>query len=281
MNKFFRGGLVLGGTVTIIYAAGFFLQAPWATLIWPIKSPRLSNIFISSILAAIGTPIVWIGLADEARAMVGGALNLLVTNVGFAAAAFTFQSRNPQPVMLIFGIFSSLMAVLCIGLVVYGQRKPFQDTKPVPGIVRDSFIVFAIALQVTSIALLTQRPNIFPWPLSGENSVMYGGIFLGAMWYFLYGVVYPVWSNARGQMIGFLAYDLVLIVPFVVHFQAIRPEMLTSLIVYTTVISYSGLLAVYFLFIHPATRFSFGRSGIISQDRNEEPGMSSHKASKT
>jgi hypothetical protein len=271
MNRLFRWVLVLGGAAAIIYAAGFFLQASWATLVWPIKSTRLSNIFISSILAAIGAPIVWIGLANEARAMVGGALNLLVTNAGFAASAFTFYSRNPQPSLLIFGVISCLIFIACIGLVIYGQRKPFLDTHRVPGIVRISFIIYAITLLLTSIALLARRPNVFPWALSGENSVMYGAIFLGAMWYFIYGVVYPVWSNARGQTIGFLAYDLVLIVPFILHFQGVRPEMLTSLIVYTAVISYSGLLALYYLFIHPATRFSFFRKTNISEERYKKP----------
>jgi hypothetical protein len=271
MNRIFRWALVLGGSLAILFAAGFFLQASWATMIWPVRSTRLSNIFISSILAAIGAPIIWIGLANEARAMVGGALNLLVTNAGLVASAFTFYRRNPQPVLLIFGMISCLIFMVCIGLVIYSRRKPFLDTQRVPALVRISFIVFALILLVTSIALLTRRPIVFPWTLASENSVMYGAIFLGAMWYFLYGVAYPVWSNARGQLIGFLAYDLVLIGPFVIYFQSVRPEMLTSLIVYTSVVSYSGLLAVYYLFIHPTSRFSFARKAAISQERHEKP----------
>jgi hypothetical protein len=270
MNRIFRWGMVVVGCVAILYAAGFFLQATWATLIWPVKSARLSNIFISSIFAAIGAPIIWIGLANEAHAMVGGALNLLVTNAGFAVSIFNLYSHNPQPPLLIFGVISSLVFVICIGLVIYASRKAFRDNHRLPAVVRVSFIGFSATLLVTSIALLARRPNIFPWPLVGENSVLYGAIFLGAMWYFLYGVAYPVWSNARGQMIGFLAYDLVLIVPFVIHFQDVRPEMLTSLIIYTTVVSYSGILAAYYLFIHPATRFSFARKANISQERYEK-----------
>jgi hypothetical protein len=227
----------------------------------------MSNIFVSSILAAIGAPIIWIGLANESRAMAGGALNLLVTGAGIAASTFTFYSRDPQPDFLLVGIFSSQLAIVCIGLLLYSQRKSFLDARPTPWIVRVSFIAFAIVLLLTSISLLAQRPNIFPWPLLAENSVMYGWIFLGAMCYFLYGVVYPVWSNARGQMIGFLAYDLVLIVPFLIHFTNVQPEMLTSLIIYTILVSYSGLLAGYYLFIHPTTRFSFARKISISQER--------------
>jgi hypothetical protein len=271
MNKIFRWVLVFGGSMAILFAAGFFLQASWATIIWPFRSARLSNIFISSILAAIGAPIVWIGLANEARAMLGGALNLLVTNAGFAASVFTFYIRNPQPALLIFGVISCLIFVACIGLVIYSLSKPFLNTQRLPVLVRISFVIFAATLLLTSIALLARRPNIFPWALSSENSVMYGAIFLGAMWYFLYGIAYPVWSNARGQMIGFLAYDLVLIVPFVIHFQAVQPEMRTSLIIYTIVVSYSGMLAAYYLFIHPATRFSLARKANISQEPDQRP----------
>jgi hypothetical protein len=50
--------------------------------------------------------------------------------------------------------------------------------------------------------------------------------------------------------LGFLAYDLVLIIPFLQHFANVRPEMLLSLTIYTAVVSYSGLL----LFVHPPTR---------------------------
>jgi len=84
--------------------------------------------------------------------------------------------------------------------------------------VRYSFAGFGLALLLAGTALVMVRRNIFPWPLSPENSVFYGCIFIGAMCYFLYGLVYPYWANARGQLLGFLAYDLVLIGPFLLAF---------------------------------------------------------------
>jgi len=260
MSRNLRVSALLIGTVSIVVAIGMFLQMPWATQVWPLQSGRLSNIFIGSILAAIGAPIVWIGLSGEIRAAAGGAVNLLVINFGFAISAFTYFARDHQAPLLVFGIISVVMVLLCIGLFIYSQPRPFGDTRPIPGLVRVSFVVFAVNLLITGIALLSRRPNTFPWPLSDENSVMYGWIFLGAMVYFIYAIIYPVWSNARGQLIGFLIYDLILIGPFLFHFQDVQPEMLASLIIYTTVVSFSGLLAAYFLFIHPATRFAFTRS---------------------
>ena len=58
-----------------------------------------------------------------------------------------------------------------------------------------------------------------------------------------------------GQLLSFLAYDLVLIVPFLSLFKTVQTEYLIGLIVYVTVLNYSGALAVYYLFIHPQTRF--------------------------
>jgi hypothetical protein len=259
MNKTLRWILILIGRISVVVAIGFFIQAPSFTQLWPLQSSRLSNIFLSSIFAAIGCPIIWIGLSGERRAMAGGALNLLVTNAGFAISTFCFFSQSHQLPLLTFGIISTVMVVVTGFLIYYSRSQEFTNTHPLPWLIRVSFIIFAVTLLLVAIALIAQRPNTFPWPLSGENSIMYGWIFLGAMCYFLYAIYSPVWSNARGQLIGFLAYDLILIGPFLAHFQTVKPEMLLSLIIYTTVVSYSGLLAIYYLFIHPITRFSFLR----------------------
>ena len=61
-------------------------------------------------------------------------------------------------------------------------------------------------------------------------------------------------SNAAGQLAGFLAYDVVLIVPFLQRLPTTPPEHLTGLIIYTAVVTYSGLLAIYYLFLYRPTR---------------------------
>lgn len=257
MSRILRFVLVVTGLVSLAFAVGFFAQAGWATRIWPLASSRLSNIFIASILAAIGAPVLWIGLSGELRAMAGGAINLAVTNAGFALSMFLFYLNSGQTPLLLFGIVSLAMTALTIALYFYSIRFRFADNRPTPLPVRISFVVFAPILLVTAILLLLRRPNIFPWPLSSENSIMYGWIFLGAMCYFLYGLAIPRWGNTRGQLIGFLAYDVVLIAPFIAHFRSVQPQMLLSLSIYTTVVTLSGLLAIYYLFIYPETRFSF------------------------
>jgi hypothetical protein len=77
---------------------------------------------------------------------------------------------------------------------------------------------------------------------------------LGDAFYFLYSLLYPRWHNALGQLLSFLAYDLVLIGPFLLLFKTVKPESMLNLIVYVAVLLYSGGIAVYFLFINRQTR---------------------------
>ena len=96
--------------------------------------------------------------------------------------------------------------------------------------------------------------GIFPWQLGAETSVMFGLVFLGAATYFVYGALDPHWGNAVGQLAGFLAYDLVLLAPFLEHFGTARGGSLVSLIIYVAFLVYSGALASYYLFASNATR---------------------------
>jgi hypothetical protein len=79
-------------------------------------------------------------------------------------------------------------------------------------------------------------------------------MFFGAATYFVYALMRPTWVNAAGQLAGFLAYDVVLIVPFLSRLPTAAPEHRIGLIIYTAVVIYSGLLAIYFLVIHKPTR---------------------------
>jgi hypothetical protein len=121
-------------------------------------------------------------------------------------------------------------------------------------LVRISFGIFIASLFLAGGALIFRAP-IFPWLLNPDTSVVFGCIFLGDAFYFLYGLLRPRWHNAMGQLLSFLAYDLVLIVPYLKLFQTVKPEHLLNLGVYVAVLLYSGAIAVYYLFIHPKTRF--------------------------
>lgn len=76
------------------------------------------------------------------------------------------------------------------------------------------------------------------------------------------------WENAGGRLAGFLAYDLVLLIPFVVRILSGSPsyygsssEPLRPNLLYTAVVLLSGVLAAYYLFIHGPTRMPSRRPG--------------------
>jgi hypothetical protein len=95
--------------------------------------------------------------------------------------------------------------------------------------------------------------TILPWEVTTEGTVIYGWFFIGAAAYFAYGVWRPRWHNAAGQLAGFLAYDLVLIVPFLLLLPTISDTLRPNLLVYIAVVVYSGALAIYYLVLRPAT----------------------------
>ena len=95
-------------------------------------------------------------------------------------------------------------------------------------------------------------------------STIFGLIFIGDAFYFAYGMFFPCWHHARGQLLSFLAYDLVLIIPFLNHFTAVKPEHALSLILYLAVLVYSGALAAYYLFFNkPTQSWSTEPSGLL------------------
>jgi hypothetical protein len=112
--------------------------------------------------------------------------------------------------------------------------------------------------------LIARVPTIFPWPLNPDSSVLFGCIFLGDACYFLDGLLVPRWHNARGQLLSFLAYDLVLIVPFLALFSSVKPVHRLSLVLYVAVLLYSGVLAAHYLCVNQTTR---GRQAVSQPDK--------------
>ena len=118
-----------------------------------------------------------------------------------------------------------------------------------------TFGFFTVVLIVVGWMLVTKRPDTFPWTLRDEVSVVYGWVFLGAAAYFGYGVLVPKWHNACGQLLGFLAYDVVLILPFLDHFDVARGAQRTESDSRTRWWwCRAACWPSYYLFVHPRTR---------------------------
>lgn len=245
---------VAGGCVALLLAAGYFLQLPPARSLWPWPDSPLSYIFLASIFAAIGVIVVWISFYGEWAAMVGGALNLGIASGGSALFLLQLSTAPDARTLLPWAIGLGLFSLYCFALFLWSRRLRIHDQRPMPRPVRVSFWLFAVALVLAGATLLARAPNVFPWPLDPRSSVIFGWIFLGAAAYFAFGALRARWHDARGQLLGFLAYDLVLIGPFLTHFRDVRPEHLTSLVLYVAVLLYSAALAVFYLWVHPQTR---------------------------
>ncbi|MBN1566027.1 MAG: hypothetical protein JXA10_19465 [Anaerolineae bacterium] len=262
MSRFIRMALVLASLGGVFLGVAFYFQWSWVKDFWPWSGgymgrgnlTDLSYYFVSSILIAIAMPNFWVGLTGEFAALVGGAMNLGISASGIGLYMLQSYQSTDNERLLTGGIICLVEVGLAIAIFLWARRIPFADQRSLPRPLRVIFGVFAVLLVLVGGALILKWPNVFPWPLRDEVSVVYGWIFLGAAFYFMYGILVPKWHNAAGQMMGFLAYDVVLILPFLDHFDSVRDEHRASLIVYTAVVILSGLLAAFYLFIYPPTR---------------------------
>jgi hypothetical protein len=244
---------VLGGLGILALALGFIFQIPLVINLWPWPDGRYSYLFIGSILAAVSVAALWIGWTGEFGAMPAGSLNVLVIVITSAIYFFQLALQEGRSDLIPYAVITLITAIPSGAAFLWSRRLPLNDSRPTPMLVRISFGIFMSALILAGGALVFRIP-IFPWALNPDSSVIFGCIFLGDAFYFLYSLLYPRWHNALGQLLSFLAYDLVLIGPFLLLFKTVKPESMLNLIVYVAVLLYSGGIAVYFLFINRQTR---------------------------
>jgi hypothetical protein len=255
MKKFPRYTLYLICLVQAGLAVAFFVQAPFVIKFWPFEgTTQLTFIFISSIYAAAAASTFWTTATGNYGALAGIGLDYLVMLTPVSMLLFQMAADSTDFMLTVYGIAFLFAALFGLGLMLYSMRIPFNKDIKLPAPVRISFIIFIVALLVVSISLILKIPNIIPWAITPQLSVVIGWMFFGAMTYFIYTLMRPSWLNAAGQLAGFLAYDLVLILPFLTRLPTVAPERRMGLIVYTVVLIYSGALAIYYLFIHKSTR---------------------------
>ena len=254
MNKIVRNTLFFVCAVQFLFAIAFFLQLPFVVNLWPFEGTTpLTFIFVSSIFAAAAAATLWAAASENYGALAGIALDYITILTPLSIFSFQLGASSGNSQLTTFGIACLFGAFFGLGLLLWSIRIPMDSTLPMPGIVRWSFVIFIIALVIVSTRLILKVPNAIPWKITPEISVVIGWMFFGAALYFVYALLRPSWVNAAGQLAGFLAYDVVLIVPFLTRLPTVAPEHRLGLIIYTAVVSYSGLLALYYLFIHKPT----------------------------
>jgi hypothetical protein len=255
MTKGVRYFLFLICVAQLFFAVAFFLQWPVAVSLWPFQGTTpLTFIFISSIFAAAAAPTLWAAVTENYGALAGIGLDYLTILAPVAILSFQLGRGGSDAKMISYAIACVLGALFGLGLFLWSTRFPIKPVQPMPGLVRWSFVFFIIALLFVGGRLVFQITETIPWKITPEIAVIMGWMFLGAAVYFVYSLLRPSWLNAAGQLMGFLAYDIVLIVPFLTRLPTVSPESRLGLTVYTGVVIYSGLLAIYFLFLHKPTR---------------------------
>ena len=243
------------GIVQFVLAAGFFFQQAWATALWPLPDTRLSYAFIAAILAGGGAPLVWIGLSGRLGGLTGYGLGFGIMYAGMGLAALLFYLRSQQMALAWFAVVMGILAVTG-AFLFFRTRHHAADSQQTPRIVRLAFALEVLVLAGAGILLILKVPNTLPWNLSPESSVLYGWVFLGLAFYYLYAVLTPQWIHALGPMLGFLVYDLVLFSPLFARFGDVQPEHMRGQVTATIIIIFSALLGIYYLFVNPATRLN-------------------------
>ncbi len=213
MDKILRTVLIIVGMVSLILAAGFCLQLPWAVQLWPWADSFSPSLFLGSITAATAASLLWIGLSGELATAAGGALHLTVFYAGLAGSLFLLSRQEGDQNLFTRALVCAVGTLVSLILVLWFRRYPLRDSRPMALPVRVSFVVFVVVLVVAGVGILVHLPNVFAWRLHPTSSALLGWFFLGAACYFLYGLIHPSWQEAAGQLWAFLVYDLVLIVP--------------------------------------------------------------------
>jgi hypothetical protein len=192
---------------------GLYRQSGWATGLWPLPDARMTYIFLASIVATTGTLLAWVAWRDELGALRAVAFNQLVATpaVGLYLLGVAVDRRDGRLALAgsAFVAFGAAWAV--VGR--WARHVPLRDSRPLPVLFRASFVLFGCVLIPVGIALVARR-DVFPWTPTPENATVIGLVFLGAAALFTWIVVHPMWAYGEMAMASFLAYDLVLAVPY-------------------------------------------------------------------
>ena len=242
---------VVAGLAAAALAVGYFTQAPWALATWPWAEGRLSNVFMSSMLAAAAATLLFIGVTAQRVAAAPGLLHLAIILAGMAGIVGPLAGASPDARPAAFAAAAALGAVGCLVAFPWARRGSLRDARPLPRALRAWFVLYIAILLPAGLALLLQVPGIMPWPLKPATSQIYGVVFLAAIASFAYPLARPSFEYANVGLVGFLAYDAVLLPPMLAHFATVRPELLRSLVLYCMVLALSGAISAYYLLRRP------------------------------
>jgi hypothetical protein len=249
-----RIALLAVAVVLAALAVAFFLRTAPATSLWPLPDGAVAFTFMAAILGGAAAPLVWIALSGEWAALGSYGLAFGVVTAGMGMSAIAMAVANGDGALAPFGVGLLVLGGVCFGAAAWGLRQTLLDERVTPRTVRLGFTVETAVLTGVGAALILRIPNTLPWPLLAESSTLYGWVFLGLALYYAFSLRRPAWHNARGPLLGFLVYDLVLIGPLLARIPNLEAQFVLGLVAAIAIILVSGALGIWFLFVDPATR---------------------------
>lgn len=252
MERGLRGGLLVVALLSAALGAGYYLQLPWAVQTWPWAETRLSNIFIASILGAVAGAMLWVAVSGRLAGAAGGFVHVGTMAFGLGAVMTAQAAQGAIPT----GYAAPFAAAgaLSVAGFAWVRRLPVRDTRPLPRSLRLWAVLYIAILLPAGTALLFVVPGVMPWPVRPAMSMVCGCVFVSAAWSFAYPLLRPQVEHVRVGLVGFLAYDAVLALPFIELLDKVRPELLRSLQLYLLALAVTAAVSLYYLFICRATR---------------------------
>lgn len=258
-----------------LVAFGLYFEAGWATWVWPWTDARMTYIFLASIAAAVAAPLAWIVIVDEPAALAGMAIDGMVIGSAMVAVLVGVGLTDNDRSMFVYALGMAAAVLASWYLFRTFQPWPVRDPSPQPRFLSWFFAVLVAVLIPVGFTLMVQTGGMFPWDLPGRTSSMIGGVFIGAASWFVYGLWRRTWVHTGGQLAGFLAYGLVLGIPYwrtmfdresmsaSGGYQSFPGQVVsgpaydineTSLSFYTATITIASLVCAWYLFVNRTTR---------------------------
>ena len=249
-----RIAAIIFGLAILVAGFGYFADLPFAHTSWPWSQSSFDFLLVSSFLIAAGAVVIWAAAVGEWGAIVPATLNVGSMNVGSAIYLYHRYAVTHDGRFLTRALALSVFGAMNLAALLWARRFPIRDRRTADLPLKIAFGLFTAVLVFAAVQLFRRSPTIFPWPLEPMTEMMIGWLFFGSALYFAYGLFRNRWHELRGQLIAFLVYDIVLIVPYLAMFDGVYKDHRPSLIAYVSVIIGSGLFSIVYLFVLPRTR---------------------------
>jgi hypothetical protein len=208
-------------------------------------------------VVAWGVSSLYIGATGKLAPAVTSAINYMLvfggTGILYLQLYFQGADSASQPMLIVIGVFSLLVALISIFLFLSVRDIPVSDPTPMPKALRIAVMVITLFVGMTSVSLIVFKINLLPWGGTTLFGLLYGWLFAGTGASLLYGLVRNKWEIVSAQLLAFLAYDIVLIPPFIDFFNKVQADKLPGFIVYFGFVTGSAIVAVYYLFFDRRT----------------------------